>query len=196
MNKGKKTGITLMLAGAAALTVSLCLLVYNTFEENSFNSESAAIVSKIDLLRSSKNDSGVYSDDMPSVEIDGLSYIGTLSVDSLGFKLPVISEWDFYNARKALCRYTGSVKDNSMIIAGHNYPSNFGKLSELQKGDKIIFEDMKGSQYTYYVIEIKTLKSTDVEGMQAGDWDLTLFTCTWDAQSRVTVRCRLENSKS
>ena len=30
---------------------------------------------------------------------------------------------------------------------------------------------------------------TAVEEMEAGEWDLTLFTCTPDSRSRVTVRC-------
>jgi sortase A len=31
-----------------------------------------------------------------------------------------------------------------------------------------------------------------VEEMTSGDWDMTLFTCTVGGQSRVTVRCVLE----
>ena len=38
------------------------------------------------------------------------------------------------------------------------------------------------------MVERETLNPTDVAGMEAGDWDLTLFTCTVGGQSRVTVR--------
>lgn len=40
------------------------------------------------------------------------------------------------------------------------------------------------------VAEVEILKPTDVEQMIAGDWQLTLFTCTVGGTSRVTVRCR------
>ena len=35
-----------------------------------------------------------------------------------------------------------------------------------------------------------TLGKYDVEKMTSGDWDLTLFTCTYGGKSRVTVRCQ------
>ena len=36
---------------------------------------------------------------------------------------------------------------------------------------------------------VETLPETAVEEMRAGEWDLTLFTCTYDGRARVTVRC-------
>lgn len=36
---------------------------------------------------------------------------------------------------------------------------------------------------------METLPETAVEEMRAGEWDLTLFTCTYDGRARVTVRC-------
>ena len=47
---------------------------------------------------------------------------------------------------------------------------------------------MDDNVYTYQVVGLETLNPTDVEGMESGDWDLTLFTCTVGGQSRVTVR--------
>ena len=37
--------------------------------------------------------------------------------------------------------------------------------------------------------ELETLDADAVDYMSAGDWDLTLFTCTYGGQSRVTIRC-------
>jgi sortase A len=48
---------------------------------------------------------------------------------------------------------------------------------------------MAGTTYTYSVAEIDTLMPTAVEEMTDGDYDLTLFTCTYGGKSRVTVRC-------
>ena len=39
------------------------------------------------------------------------------------------------------------------------------------------------------VYGLETLPETAVEEMRAGEWDLTLFTCTYDGRARVTVRC-------
>ena len=44
---------------------------------------------------------------------------------------------------------------------------------------------------TFQMVERETLNPMDAEGMEAGDWDLTLFTCTYGGRKRVTVRCGL-----
>ena len=38
-------------------------------------------------------------------------------------------------------------------------------------------------------VQVETLAPTAVDEMTGGDWDLTLFTCTYSGQARVTVRC-------
>lgn len=75
------------------------------------------------------------------------------------------------------------------MVAGHNYRSHFGKLANLSPGDPVTFTDMEGSAFSYIVMELETLPADAVEEMTSGDWDLTLFTCTLDGQSRITVRC-------
>lgn len=89
----------------------------------------------------------------------------------------------------APCRYTGSAYLDNLILAAHNYSTHFGRLGELTKGDAVIFTDTVGNQFFYQVDEITRLEGTAVEEMEAGEWDLTLFTCTLDSRSRITVRC-------
>ncbi len=127
--------------------------------------------------------------DMPVVDVDGHSFIGTVQVPSLGLLLPVQSEWSQENAKYAVCRYKGSVYENDLIIAGHNYVEHFGTLNQLSTGDEIIVTDMNGKSFYFMVTNIETLGSYDVEEMEAGEWDLTLFTCTIGGANRVTVRC-------
>ena len=47
---------------------------------------------------------------------------------------------------------------------------------------------MEENAVTFQMVERETLEPTDLEGMEAGDWDMTLYTCTVGGQSRVTVR--------
>ena len=51
------------------------------------------------------------------------------------------------------------------------------------------FTDVEGNVLSYTVAETELLDGSDVEAMEAGDWDLTLFTCTVGGKTRVTVRC-------
>ena len=127
--------------------------------------------------------------EMPTVTVEGNDYIGQLDIDALGLSLPVISEWSYPALKVAPCRYTGSAYQDNMIIAAHNYSSHFGRLSQLSAGDAVRFTDVDGNVFTYTVSQIEDLPGTAIEEMQAGDWDLTLFTCTLGGQTRVTVRC-------
>ena len=62
----------------------------------------------------------------------------------------------------------------------------------LWEGDIATFTDIDGNVFIYKMVERETLNPTDIEGMESGNWDLTLFTCTVGGQSRVTIRFELE----
>jgi sortase A len=127
--------------------------------------------------------------EMPTVQIDGRSYIGTLSIPALGLELPIMSEWDYPSLQISPCRYSGSVYKNNMIIAAHNYESHFGQIKTLSIGDEVSFTDADGNVFNYTVSDVTQLGPYDTEEMKSGDWDLTLFTCTIGGSYRVTVRC-------
>lgn len=130
--------------------------------------------------------------EMPTREIDGQTYIGMVEVPALELSLPVISEWTYPRLKKAPCRYVGSVYSKDMVICGHNYDRHFGRLKELAVGDEVRFTDMDGNVFFYSVCGTEQLGKYAVEDMLAGEWDLTLFTCTKGGRMRVTVRCKLE----
>lgn len=133
--------------------------------------------------------------EMPVETIDGIDYIGTLSVSSLGLDLPVISGWSYPGLRIAPCRYAGSAYSHDLVIAGHNYLSHFGNLKTLREGDEVALTDADGNVFVYHVVMCEILDPTAVEEMVSGDWDLTLFTCTIGGGSRVTIRCELAEDK-
>ena len=130
-----------------------------------------------------------------SKNIEGITYIGILYFPSVeNLSIPVIDNLSDSLLKISSCRYSGRMSDSNMIIAGHNYNSIFGKLSSnLVIGDKIYFKDLAGTTYKYELINIETLLPTDVEKMQQGNWDLTIFTCTYDNQNRITFRFDLVN---
>lgn len=93
--------------------------------------------------------------------------------------------------KKAPCRYTGSAEENSLIIAAHNYKRHFGNIGLLPEGATVKFTAVSGDVYEYEVEKVETLNPYAVDEMLSGDWDLTLFTCTYGGRKRVTVRCSL-----
>lgn len=127
--------------------------------------------------------------DMPAVNVDGSDYIGLISIPSAERVLPVFADWDYEKMKTGPCRYSGSVYLDNMVICAHNYVVQFGPLRYLSYGDDVTFTDMDGNVFYYKVMEVEILQPTEIEKMKTGDWDLTLFTCTLDGTTRVTVRC-------
>ena len=127
--------------------------------------------------------------EMTRVEIDGYDYIGYLSIPALELELPIMADWDYKRLRIAPCRYYGSTNGRDLVLMAHNYASHFGRISELQPGDEVLFMDMDGHT-THYVVEgLDVLPPDAVDEMTSGIFDLTLFTCTYGGKSRVTVYC-------
>ncbi len=195
-----KAGTFCIAVGTVLLLAALSLLAYNRWddwragqsvEETRVNLAEAEDAQKDDLndlywqYQYFVPDGGV----MPTVEIDGYEYIGTLSIPQFGLELPVMSEWSYPGLRIAPGRYNGSVWTDDLIICGHNYERHFGNLRDFEPGDAISFTDVLGNVFDYEVAEIETLQPTAISEMKSGDWDLTLFTCTIGGRYRVTVRC-------
>ena len=130
---------------------------------------------------------------MTEIMVDGIGYVGVLEIPALSLELPVISNWSTENAKTAPCRYSGSIYQDDFIICAHNYDSHFGKLNRLNAGDMVTFQDLDGNVFRFLVKDVQILEGTDVEKMQAGDWDLTLFTCTPGGKMRYCVRCSMDS---
>lgn len=128
---------------------------------------------------------------MPVLNVDGEDYVGILEIPGLGLTLPVMDQWSDSGLQMTPCRYSGSVYRCDMIIAAHNYTAHFGRLNQLSIGDEVIFTDGAGHVFRYEVESLETLDGSDVRAMEEGNWDLTLFTCTFSGESRLTLRCVL-----
>ena len=199
--KRKNRGLTFFLIAAICFVLAFGLCGYNFYENYRAEQLSQAalkaihqVVSQNELAAGELPDYKLYPNmEMPTVTVDGLEYIGVLSIPSRNLELPVVSEWSYPNLKKAPCRYKGSAYTNNLILAAHNYSSHFGYLKNLAIGEQVVFTDVDGNRFTYGVVEQEVLQPTAIEQMQSGEWDLTLFTCTLGGSYRVTVRLELQS---
>lgn len=128
--------------------------------------------------------------EMPTLELNGYRYIGTLEVEDMELSLPVMEEWDYDRLRISPCRFAGNVYDDDLVICAHNYPNHFAPLKFAPLGTQVKFTDAEGTEFCYAVTSIDTVGPNDVETMLHGDWDLTLFTCNTNGQTRCAIRCQ------
>lgn len=133
--------------------------------------------------------SGQSSSKEAVVVINGTGYLGYLSFTGYGKVLPVLADWSFENLQYAPARFSGSVIDNNLVIAAHNYFSHFYLLNEMTEGNEVILTLPDGKEIHYIVDKIERLSPTELDKLTAGDYDLTLFTCTPTGLARATVRC-------
>lgn len=197
-----KKGTIFIITGLLLIVVALSLVVYNVYD--SARAEKIAIETVFDLEtvipdKPNTEFSPVEYPDMkmPTTEVNGYNYIGILEIPELNIKLPVMEDWDYNKLNISPCCYYGTAYKNDLVIAGHNYYSHFGGLSQLSIGSDVIFTDIDGNTFNYNVLwtEIIQPDQSDqmIEEKNNDQWDLTLFTCTISGSTRYTVRCAKSN---
>lgn len=218
----RRINILLFLLGALFFACAITLTVINTFDDANAKTVSENTVNKlIDIIpgRTEKltdavtvvpdNEVQQISDmrleqarrffiqktKQPTIEIDGESYVGILSVPSLGITLPVMKDWSYPKLKISPCIFFGSVYKGNAVIAAHNYKSHFRNINTLSRNDSVLFTDVEGNVFGYRVIFVEMLPPAAVGSLTSGEFELTLFTCTVGGKNRYVVRCSLQYIK-
>lgn len=192
-----------IIVGTVLLLAALSLVLWNKHESDAAyekaqsaladlkNKMPSATVDRKDSLDLIEEEKGY----VPTIEVDGKKYLGVVYIPSIDTELPVINEWNYDNLAVAPCRYYGSIAENNLIIAAHNYATFFDKIQNLNPGDIIIFVTAAGIKYEYEVSTTEIIDGGNPARMKSDfdSWDLTLFTCTWSGYSRVTIRAVLRD---
>ena len=182
-------GRVMILLGLVCFGVAANILVHNQNEDLEAGVSAAGLLEEVEAQVTNVPIDMDPKGDMKSVDVNGQSFIGIIDIPTIDIRLPIQTEWSSQNAKKTPCRYKGSVYENDLIVAGHNYQRHFGNLKNLVVGDTIIVTDVDGRQYYYEVTYIEDIGTYEVDKMDEGTWDFTVFTCTIGGASRVTVRC-------
>lgn len=194
----RKIGVVSIVLGVLFLAAAAGLLAYNQVEDSQAGQKAEAVLDELKNDVSGEGQPEVKTEyvpfeetdaSMPTIEIDGYSYIGYLSIPSLSLELPIMEDWDYTRMKIAPCRYYGSYLSGDLVIAGHSYKNHFRPIRNMQPGDLVYFTDVEGNIYTYTVASIEVLGPNDVTEMTESDFPLTLFTCNYSSDKRVTVRC-------
>ena len=187
----RRLGVLLLLAAA--------VLAGRNLREDAVAAERAARVSAVLVQRMDTAAEQAAPEELSRAEtepqaaetlrVEEVEYLGTLEIPALDLTLPVAAQWSYPNLKIAPCRYSGT-PEGRMILAAHNYAAHFGGLKKLAAGDAVYFTDVRGRRQSYRVTGTELLAPDDFDGMESGEWDLTLFTCTRGGGSRIAVRCR------
>lgn len=207
MRKG--FGICCIILGICCLIAAVGLIAYNRWEAENAQDASKNILQNVreTILdtapeesipeEGTRDESGKIPVDLPremlTTQVNGYDCIGVLSIPVLELELPVLTDWSYAKLKIAPCHYFGSCFEKDFVIAAHNFQSHFGRLSELQPKDLVLFTDISGTVYCYEVVLLETLPANATEEMITSGFDLSLYTCTPGGASRITVRCNTIN---
>jgi sortase A len=207
----KKTAKIMIILGCCCIVAAAAFYTYNRWVSSRAAAASAELTGTLSaLIEASENpapdDGGTDpllvepdgaavpasadASEEPTVNVNGYDISGILSLPTLDIDLAVISEWSYPNLKVSACRYSGT-PSGQLVILAHNYKQHFGRIGELQLQDSVIFTDPNGTEYNYEVTGIEIKGKNELPDIVSGDWDLTLFTCTYGGENRVVVRCKL-----
>ncbi len=132
-----------------------------------------------------------------------LNSIGILEISSINIRYTVWDEASQVALRYGLGHYVDSVMPGdagNATILGHNYRdgSMFHRLGQVDIGDEVIFTDLNGEEYVFYVVASEIVDADDLIdyaiGSNTNKRQLTLVTCTYEYGAegwRRVVICRM-----
>lgn len=187
MNKFSKY---LIILGILCILLSITLYIKNKYQELDTGKKSKEMLDIIEtkINVSDKEEIKSNTEDLV-LNISGYDYIGVISIPSLNIKLPIMRETDYDRLAISPCKYYGNINTNDLVLCAHDYVNQFGKISNLKEDDIIIITDVLGNNYVYKVVLTEELNPTDITNMIDSPFDLTLYTCSYGALKRITVRC-------
>ena len=210
----RRAGMICMILGAVLIGVALSLFLYNEWdsaraeeraeqvlEQMQKQTEDDENVSGEQTERTEQKNTLADTDDIGEkiISIDGNDYIGWLSIPSISLELPVMAQWSEEGLKTAPGRYAGSLAEDNLVIAGHNYRRHFSPIKWLEPGTEVLFTDAEERVRYYEIEETEELLPDQVDAMitrtEKDTWNLTLFTCTTSGQARCAVRCRRIDKK-
>ncbi len=219
MTKPKKIGIVLLTAGAVLVIAALLLFSHNRAEDRRAGESAEDTLRLVEAAMAERETNGETGTtpapgasaspgaaaagteigsgglpappalDMPTVRSGAYDYIGYLDFPGYDLTMPVAATWSFPAMEISPCRHTGSVYNDNLVVAGHNYKTEFDVLFHLEAGDTVTFTDVDGNVFTYTVREFASVTPDDSDTVMNSGYALTMYTCNWDTSERVTVFC-------
>ena len=199
----KWIGVICILIGIACILSAVGFVGYNRWEDEHAEEIAQDILEDVQSIieepkpePSLPNNTEKIPEEMAVIEVGGYDCIGILSIPVLELELPVLTDWSYTKLKKAPCHYYGSYYEKNFVVAAHNYKSHFGRLSEMQPGDIVVFTDASNVEHYYEVVLLETLPKEATKEMITSGFDLSLYTCTPGGRNRVTVRCNVVESSN
>lgn len=170
------------------LTISTALEQNNNkIDSNTIHPATPSTVSK-----QVKNQATTKTRTMPK-ELKGFQIIGKIEIPKLKLNKYILDKTNPKSLKVSVTKLSGPQINQigNFCIAGHNYQKIFGKIKNLEKGDKMILTDVYGNRTIYSIYDNYTISPKDISCLNqdtSGEKEVTLITCTNGAIKRVIIK--------
>lgn len=126
-------------------------------------------------------------------EYKGYPVVGRIKIPKLGIEKYILEETTEETLKVAVTKTYGPKANEigNLCISGHNYIQTFGRLKELEVGDKIMITDTYNQEVIYQVYKTYKVLPNDTSCLSQetnGEREITLITCTLGAIKRNIVK--------
>lgn len=142
-----------------------------------------------------KNNNVVLKNEYENFPINykGYKVVGKIKIPKIEIEKYILEETNEKALKVALTKTYGPKANEigNFCISGHNYIQTFGKLKELDIGDKILLTDTYNREVTYKVYKNYKVDPTDTTCLSQetnGEREITLITCTLGAIKRTIIK--------
>ena len=131
-------------------------------------------------------------EDFPK-EYKGYQTVGKIKIPKLEIEKYILAKTTEESLKVAVTKIYGPKANEigNFCISGHNYIQTFGRLKELEIGDKILITDTYNREITYQVYKNYKVSPTDTACLSQetnGEREITLITCTLGAIKRNIIK--------
>lgn len=189
MKNKKIISIISITIGAILVIASIGLLVYSMRGYEIDTNNAIVQIEKLlpKITQSVPQEKG--NNTMSSMEIDGESYVALLEMDMYKFKMPVRSVWDEKAVEAVPCRYSGSLYNNTLVIAATDAEGQMDFVNSVNTGDRLTVTDMRGEQFSYKVVKVENSNTATAEELNTDEFDLTIFVEYSGPTDYLFIRC-------
>lgn len=126
-------------------------------------------------------------------EYRGYKVVGKIEIPKLEIEKYILEETTEESLKVAVTKTYGPKANEigNFCISGHNYIQTFGRLKELEIGDKIIITDTYNRKVTYQIYKTYKVDPNDNTCLNQetnGEREITLITCTLGAIKRTIIK--------
>ena len=189
MKNKKIISIISITLGAILVIASIGLLVYSMRGYEIDTNNAIVQIEKLlpKITQSVPQEKG--NNAMSSMEIAGESYVALLEMDMFKFKMPVRSVWDEKAVEAVPCRYSGSVYNNTLVIASTDEKGQMDFVNNINTGDRLNLTTMRGEQFSYKVVKVENSNTATAEELNTDEFDLTIFVEYSGHTDYLFIRC-------